>query len=173
MSRSGEVTVDWGGEPERVLRLGIGQIRKLQESIDAGPLGISAMCQVSLAVLAYQNARDWVSLSMLDLSRVAEKTHVREAIKQGLLGAGVDMVSADKLVREYVDERPLAENLVTTIQLCMAAVYGVEEERSAGESEAVEGSASQPSPTASSGSEKTGSTPSEPPAGSPPGMSTQ
>lgn len=173
MSRDGSITLDWGGEPERAFRLGIGEIKKLQETVDAGPTGIAAKCQITLAVLGAQKARDWIGLSQFNLSQIAEKPMVREALKQGLLGAGVPLPSADKLLREYVDERPLAENLITAIEVCMAAVFGVEDEDAAGESEAVAEEVSTRSPTASSGSGKTASTPSAPPAGSPLGTSTR
>lgn len=158
MSRSGEISLEWGGEPDRTLRLGIGQLKKLQEKLDAGPLGIAAKCQISLAALAYQRQRDWVSLSRLDLAQLAELVHVRETLHQGLLGAGVPLPVADKLVREYVEERPLAENLIVTVQLCTASVYGPEDEQAVGEFPAAE-EVSVISPAASSDSAKAESTP--------------
>lgn len=158
MSRAGEVTIDWGGEAERTFRLGIGQIRALQEKTGAGPLGIAARCQIAAAALAYQRQGDWVALSRLDLTQIAEMPQVREALLQGLLGMNMALPVADKLVRDWVDERPLAENLVACVAVCTASVYGVEQEKSAGEPEAVEeGAGSQNSPTASTASEKTGS----------------
>lgn len=163
MSISGEITLDWGGEPERTFRLGIGQIKKLQDAVNAGPLGIAARCQITAAALAYQRQRDWISLSQLNLSHMAEITHVREALRQGLLGANMPMPQADRLIREYVDERPLDENLVAAIQVCMAHVYGTEDEKPAGESRAA-AAASPNSPTGNTVSEKTDFTPSAPPA---------
>lgn len=171
MSRTGEISLDWGGEAERTFRLGIGQIRALQEKLGAGPLGIAAMCQVSFAALAYQNAKDWIGLSRLDLKQVAEKSHVRETLKQALLGAGVALPEADRLIREYVDERPLDENLLVTIAVCNAHIWGVEEESAAGERGAA-AEVSQTSTAADIGSEKMASTPSGPPADLRPGMST-
>lgn len=157
MSRDASITLDWGGEPERVFRLGIGQIKKMQEKLGAGPLGIAARCQISMAALALQSHQDWITLSRLDLSQIAEKDHVRETLLQGLLGANMPLPDADRLIREWVDERPLGENLLTTIAVCNAHVYGVEEEKPAGESEAVE-EVSPISPTANTGSAKTAST---------------
>lgn len=157
MSRWAEVTLDWGGEPERVFRLGIGQIGKLQEKLDAGPLGIAARCQLSLAALAFQHRRDWISLSQLDLSKVAEVHQVREVFIQALVGAKTPLPTAHELVREWVDERPLGENLVACIAICNASVYGVEDEKPEGESQV--GAADSPaSPTASSASGKPAST---------------
>lgn len=167
MSRYGEITLDWGGEAERLFRLKIGQLVRLQEKTGCGPLGIVARCQVSMAALGLQAHKDWLNLSHLNLSQVAEKTHVREVFIQGLVGAGVALPEADKLVREYVDERPLAENLLACIQICNAHIYGAEDEDAMGESEAA-AAASPRSPMANTASGTTASTPSEPPAASPP-----
>lgn len=172
MSRDGSITLEWGGEPERAFRLGIGQIKVLQEKIGAGPLGVAAMCQVTFAALSFQTRQDWLSLSQLNLSQLAEKTHVRETLRQGLLGAGAALPVVDKLIREYVDERPLDENLLVTIAVCNAHVYGVDEEEPAGEPEAVvEGSPL--STAADTGSGKTASTRSGRRAASPPPKSMQ
>jgi hypothetical protein len=157
MSRSAEVILDWGGEPERAFRLALGQIRKLQEKTGCGPLGIAARCAVSIAALKCIHTGDYVSLSRLDLTQVAEKTHTREAILQGLLGAGVALPEADRLVRDWVDERPLDESLGAAVDICLAAIYGTEDEQAVGEPQAA-AAASPRSRRAKSGSAKTGST---------------
>lgn len=167
MSRWGEIRLDWGGEEDRLFRLKIGQIGRLQEKTGAGPLGISARCQVSAAALALQAHKDWMGLSHMNLANVAEKSHVREVFLQGLMGAGKDGPAAEALVREYVDERPLAENLVPCIEICNASVYGAEDEKSMGEPEAA-AAASTLSQTENTASAKTASTLSAPPAASPP-----
>jgi hypothetical protein len=157
MSRFGEVRLDWGGEPEQAFRLGIGQIGKLHEKVDAGPLYIASCCMVSLAALAAHKARDFVGLSRIGLDRTAELPMVREVMLQGLLGAGMEMQDATKRVREFVDERPLTENLVAAYEVCMASVVGVEDEKAMGEPQAAS-EASPTSPAASTASEKTAST---------------
>jgi hypothetical protein len=167
MSRSGDVTLDWGGEPERAFRLGLGQIRKLQEKTGCGPVGIAARCVVSMAALKAMKNGDYVLLSRLDLTQVAEKTHTREAILQGLLGKNVPLPEADALVREWADERPLDESLTTAMEICLAAVYGTEDEKPVGEPQAA-AAAFQNSQTEKSGSEKTASMPSAAPSDGPP-----
>jgi hypothetical protein len=157
MSRFAEVHLDWGGEPEQAFRLGIGQIGKLQEKVDAGPLYIASCCMVSLAALAAHKARDYAALSRMDLKQVAEINMVRETLLQGLLGAGMALPGATKLVREWVDERPLSENLIAAYEVCMASVLGVEDEKAMGEPQAAE-EASPTSRAASTASEKTAST---------------
>jgi hypothetical protein len=162
MSRSGDVTLDWGGNPERSFRLAIGQIRKLQEKRDAGPLGIASRCLVSLAALRAIRAGDFESLSRLDLKQVAELEDVREVLLQGLLGANVAGPEALALVRDWVEHRPLGESLLPAYSVCMAAILGAEDEEAVGESPAV-GEGSPRSPTAKSDSGKTASTPSAAP----------
>lgn len=157
MSRFAEVRLDWGGEPERAFRLGIGQIVKLDEKVDAGPLYIASCCMVSLAALAAHKARDYAALSRIGLDRVAELPMVREVMLQGLLGAGMALPDATRLVREWVDERPLTENLVAAYEVCMASVLGVEDEKAMGEPQAAE-EASPTSRAASTDLGKTAST---------------
>jgi hypothetical protein len=171
MSRSADITQSWGGE-ERTFRLGLGQCRKLQENTGCGPLGIAARCNVSLAVLSAIRGKDWLHLSQLNLSQAAEKIQVRETLKQGLLGAQVALPEVDRLLVEYVDERPLDENLIVTIAVCMAAIYGVEDEEAVGEPQAAP-AASPLSQMESSGSEKTAFTPSAQHVASPRVTSTQ
>lgn len=164
-SRFAEVTLDWGGNPERVFRLGIGQIGKLQEKLDAGPVYIASMCLISMAALRAHATRDYGALSGLDLKNAAEITHVRAVILQGLLGMNMPLPEAERLVRDWVDERPLSENLMHAYEICMGAVLGVEDEKPAGEPKAAKEDRPT-SPAASTVSEKTGSMPSAPPADS-------
>jgi hypothetical protein len=157
MSRFGEIHLDWGGEPDRAFRLGIGQIGKLQEKVDAGPLTIAAMCQVTLAAQHFTGEGNWIALSRLDLKQMAEMPHVREVHLQGLLGANVPGPVALALVKEWVEERPLSENLVSAIKICQAHAIGVEDERAMGEPQAAE-EASPTSRAANTVSGKTAST---------------
>lgn len=149
MSRSAEVTLDWGGEAGRSFRLGIGQVGKLQATLNGGPIGIAARCEIAIAALAFMKRRDLIALSQLDLSKVATLKDVSEVHLQGLLGAGTPAPEALKLVRDWVEERPLAENLASAHAICLAAVYGPEDEP-LGESV---GEVPTPSPTENGGSQ--------------------
>lgn len=149
MNYSAEIQLDWGGEPERAFRLGIGQIKKLQEKTGAGPTGIAARCLVTLAVLGAQRRHDYVAIAQMDLSNLAEAPMLAEVHLQALMGAGVPAPEALKLVREWVEERPLAESLASAYRICNASVYGPEDEP-LGEPEGEE--VASPSPTESSAS---------------------
>ena len=127
MSRSGESTFEWGGEPERVFRLGLGEIRKIQEKTGCGPLGIVSRCAISMAAIHAHASGDYVTLSRLDLAHLAEKSHTREVVLQGLLGTGMPAPEAHALVRDWGDERPLQESLGPAAAIAGAVVYGVEE----------------------------------------------
>ncbi len=97
---------------------------------------------------------------------------VREVIRQGLLGANMAPPEADRLVRDYVDERPLLESAPTAYEIVLAGFIGVEVEKPVGESQAAEEAASPNSRTGASGSGKRASTRSARRAASAPGMST-
>lgn len=170
MSRSGDVVLEFGGE-ERTFRLAIGQLRKIQEKCDAGPAELLArLAPAFTAAREGLNFDQIVSMGLLGQWRVDD---VREPILQGLLGANMAGPEAVKLVKDWVDERPLLEAVAVAYRLMLAAVCGVEDEDAVGESQAAAATASPRSTAASSGSDKTASTPSAAPSASPPGMSTQ
>jgi hypothetical protein len=87
-SRHAEVALDFGGE-ERRFRLALGQLRELQERVDAGPAHL--------------------------LQRLTDSTwrvdDIRETLRLGLIGGGMAPSEALALVRRYVDERPLLESV--------------------------------------------------------------
>lgn len=101
MSRSGAITFDWA-DGAHTFRLAIGQLRELQEKCDAGP-------QVLLRRLSDGS---W---------RVDD---VRETIRLGLVGGGAAPTRALDLVRVYVDDRPLLENVGPAQAILMAALVG-------------------------------------------------
>ena len=150
MSRAGEIRLDWAGEPERLFRLGIGQVRKIQEATGLGPTGIAARTMISMGVLKAIRDGDIETLSRLDPVKTAEIGEVREVHLQGLLGAGVPGPEALKLVRDWVEERPLAESLPSAYAIAMAAVLGPEDE-GLGETTG-EGTTATPFPTESGAS---------------------
>lgn len=149
-SRAGEIRLDWGGEQDRLFRLGIGELRKIQEepAVDAGPTGIATRCLLSLAALEAIRVSDFDTLAKLSNAKLAELVHIRVVFRQGLLGAKVPMPDVDNLVREYIDERPLGENLAACYQLCMGSILGPGDEP-LGEPA---GEGTNPSPTESSAS---------------------
>lgn len=155
MSRSGEIALEFGGE-ERTFRLALGQWRKVQEKCDAGPGEL--LSRLGPAYVARQqglNFNQMLANGYLGAWRIDD---VREPILQGLLGGGMDAKVALDLVKDWIDERPLFEAVGVAYQVVLASVIGAPDEAAAGESDAV-AEASQTSPAANSGSERTATTP--------------
>lgn len=112
MSRDATITIPWA-DGDYTFRLGWGEIEQLQEACDAGP---------------------YVILNRLyDSSfRVGDISHT---IRFGLIGGGMPPIDALKLVRQYVEKRPPAENLIFAQAILSAGCVGAPEE-SVGEDEA-------------------------------------
>lgn len=105
MSRSADVRLDFAGE-ERFFRLGIREMRVIQEKVDAGPYEV---------FLRLQDSR-W---------RVDD---VRETILQGLIGGGMETVPALKLVEKHFDALPILQFIPVAMGVLIAALSGVEDE---------------------------------------------
>lgn len=101
MSRNASVNLAWA-DGEYAFRLGIGELEELQEKCDRGPFEI-------MQRLA---AGTW---------RVAE---IRETLRLGLIGGGMPPMEALKLIKRYVDDRPLAHNIQHASAVILAAVLG-------------------------------------------------
>lgn len=106
MSRHGDITLAWG-DGEYRFRLGIGELRQLQEACNAGPPVIA------------QRLRDgtW----MLD--------DIRETLRLGRIGAGQTQPQALRDINRFVDSRPLAENALIALAVLLAAIIGPPEEK--------------------------------------------
>lgn len=108
------VELTWaGGEHE--FKLTIDLLRALQDKCDAGP-------QFILERLA---SRRWLV------------NDITETIRFGLEGGGIHKEIARKLVREYVEDRPLTGSVMLAQAILMSALFGSEEdmpgEQTAGE----------------------------------------
>lgn len=104
--RVGSVRFDFG-DGEHTFRLAIGQLRELQDKTGVGPA----------TLLDRITTRSW---------RVDD---IRETIRLGLIGGGMDPLDALGLVRRYVDERPIAENVDPAFRVLMAALVGPEDDK--------------------------------------------
>lgn len=101
MDGSAKVSFDWG-DGEHAFRLPIGGLRGLQTKCEAGPAQIHAR--------------------LVDGSwRVDD---IRETILLGLIGGGMTPTDALVLVRRFVDERPLVENVLPATVILGAALTG-------------------------------------------------
>lgn len=113
MSRDASVSFDWA-DKTYTFRLGIGEIRELQEKCDAGPAFI------------FRRITDgaW---------RVDDLV---QTIRLGLIGGGMKPIEALKLSREYAEKRPLSESVTPATLILAAALYGAGGEEPLGKSQA-------------------------------------
>ena len=129
MSADASLTMAWG-DGEHRFRLAIGQLRELQEKCNAGPAEI------------FQRLLD----------RTWRVDDLREVLRLGLIGGGMKPAEALVLVKRYVDERPLLENVGPALQVLTAALVGPEDIASgkvgAPATEETDGSPSAPSTAA-------------------------
>lgn len=107
-NRHAELTVPWA-DGEHTFRLPIGQLRELQEKTDCGPMEL--------------------------LRRTANGTwrvdDVRETVRLGLIGGGMDPLRALGLVMRYVDPpRPLAESVPLAQAILSVLLFGADDEDS-------------------------------------------
>ena len=108
MTRSAKVRLEWG-DGEYDFRLAIAQLDEYDDLTGCGPGYALGMIQAGV----YAN---W------------KPKMIREAIRLGLIGGGMEAFTALRLVKRYVDARPLAENLPIAQAVLLASVAGSEEE---------------------------------------------
>ena len=125
--RDGKIDLDFG-DGHYEFRLGWKELISLQERTDAGPFFLQQRMLNG----------DW---------RVQD---ISETIRFGLVGAGMTPVEATRLIRLYVERRPLLESLPVAMGIIAAALIGHPEEKPLGEAGGGEakGSASMTSQTA-------------------------
>lgn len=126
MSGDAKVTLAWY-EGEDDFRLGIGEIRTLQDKTGAGP--------------------DALRRRLLDGGWFVDD--IRETIRLGLIGAGLAPSAAMEKVKRGVDARPLGENVLLAAMIITAAVVGVPDDpvgKAPAEEAATEATAASPSP---------------------------
>ena len=106
MSRTAKIELDFG-DGSHVFRLALGELEELQEKCDAGPP----------LILNRIGGDQW---------RTAD---VRETIRLGLIGGGMEPLKALALVQRYVDERPdWMRNAQVAYGVLAAALVGAEDE---------------------------------------------
>lgn len=128
VKKHGAVELIWA-DGTYTFRLGLGNLRELQEKTGCGPLEL--------------------------YRRVTKGTwrvdDISETIRIGLIGGGSTPVDALKVVKRYVEERPLLESVPVAQAVIMVALYGPaddqpgEPDRRGSESGQTEGSPSPPS----------------------------
>lgn len=106
MSRDASIEADFGDGTYK-FRLAWGQLAGLQESCGAGPYII----------------RDRLITGAWRLN------DIRETIRYGLIGGGLEPIAALNKVREYVEGRPPVENLELALAVISAGLMGAPEEK--------------------------------------------
>lgn len=104
-NRKAEIRLTWA-DGEHTFKLALGQIRELQEKTDCGPMEL-------------------VNRMMRGTWRVDD---IRETIRLGLIGGGLDPIKSLSLVGRYVDGRPLAESVQVAQAVLSVLLFGVNEE---------------------------------------------
>lgn len=102
MSRSAEIEMFWV-EADHTFRLGIKQLRQLQEK--CGERGPKAILDALLS-------GTWLVDDVI------------QPIRLGLIGAGMNMEQAAKLVETNVEDRPLGESVMFAAAILSAAIAG-------------------------------------------------
>ncbi len=101
MSRNASITFEWA-DGEYTFRLPIAQVEELQEKTGCGPYFL--------------------------FNRIAEGqwriADLRETIRLGLIGGGLEPIKARTLVLRYVDDRPYAESIKPAQAILGAALIG-------------------------------------------------
>lgn len=101
MSRDATIEFDFA-DGRYKFRLGIGELEELDEKTDRGPYEL---------------------LRMID-DHTWRTSHVREVIRIGIIGGGLEPVKATKLLKRYLDDRPLIEWLPYARLILFACLAG-------------------------------------------------
>ncbi len=105
MSRDSSISFDWGDDTYK-FRLGIAELRQLQEKCDAGPAFI--------------------------LGRLFDGTwrvdDLIQTIRLGLIGGGMTPQAALALTRTHVEQRPLYESILPAQAILNALLAGAPDE---------------------------------------------
>ena len=105
MSGDASITLTWADGDHR-FRLPIGQLRELQDKCGSGPF----------AIFLRLDDNSW------------KVDDIRETLRLGLIGGGKRPDEALLLVKRYVDERPLIENVLAAKSVLFAAIIGVKDD---------------------------------------------
>lgn len=101
MSRHGDITLAFGTE-ERVFRIGLAELRKIEERCDAGiPEILTRLEPLVRAISAGLTFRQILQAGLMGTWRIDD---VREPLLQGLIGGGMGSTEAGVLIRAQFDE---------------------------------------------------------------------
>lgn len=133
MSRTAEISLPFGTE-ERVFRLGLGELRAVQEKCDAGPGELAQrLAPFVRALRAGLSFSDIMAGQMMGSARVDD---IREVLLQGLIGGGMGATEAGVLVRANYDPRPLDPQFAVLAFSILTEGYLPPEDEPPGETQA-------------------------------------
>lgn len=118
MSRNAIVTLDWA-DGTYPFALKIEQLAELQEACGAGPWYIQWALEAAIMARSMGMAPP----------KDASPAYVIDTIRLGLIGGGMDPVSALKKVRTYVGPGQLNDNVQTAFAIIGVALQGAPEDR--------------------------------------------
>ena len=113
MAKTTALTTDWA-DGVYTFRLPFAQLEEHDEKCGAGPIAVLGALVDGTFRIPY----------------------IRETIRLGLIGGGKTPAEALKLIRRYVDDRPVVESLPFAVAILGAAVRGEDEDEKPGKQEA-------------------------------------
>lgn len=118
-----EVTVPWAGG-EYTFRLTV-----------TGTIELEQKCEAPFTVV-FSRLRDGVYT----------RTDIRETIRLGLIGGGMDAAAASKMVKQHVDDAPVVDSLPLAVLILGGVLFGFEASPPGNPEAAPEGSPSPSTP---------------------------
>lgn len=133
MSRHGDIALAFGPE-ERTFRLGIDQLRAVQERCDAGPFEIlQRLAPLVRGIQARLTFPQMLEANLLGTWRIDD---IREVLLQGLIGGGESPTMAGVIVRAEFDAKASWSFAPLAFLIIQAALAQVEDEPLPGEPKA-------------------------------------
>lgn len=141
MKRNAEITIAWADGDHR-FRLGAGELELLQEETDFGPYVLADRLRTRLRAIRLSDAPligldgDELLVSLdgevnppMMMPPLCGAKEISSILRLGLIGGGMKHGEALKLVRAYVDEKPIEDNRLFAFAVLQSALYGAPEER--------------------------------------------
>jgi hypothetical protein len=115
MSSDGAIELVWGDGEQR-FRLGIGQFRELQERVNGRRLAIGAPMVGPMSLANALRAND------------AWPDDVREVLRLGLIGGGMEPPAAHRAMVNYFDGKPVLPHMKPAFLVLFAGLAGPPDE---------------------------------------------
>lgn len=127
MSRDASTFLEFAGEL-RPFRLGLGEWEKIDEACGFGPTGAAVLFKRTAAGIEAAANGNVALLSLINHRDLAKAADIRAVILWGLVGGGMALPEAEKLVRLWVDDRPLVETINLAYLIALATLVQPEDD---------------------------------------------